>query len=168
MNDPLTIPAAPVEFPVQSVSRNVPESPEFRDFCAPAGAPPAATDDAAALSDRQRRAVNLLVRGMSATQVAQAVGVDRRTLYRWRRQRAFTSALNRDRRALRRDADDRLVQLLPVALNVLQRHLDDPYDRTAYRAAALLLRTAFHRRRRRASEGPRMPRTDPRDGGARE
>jgi DNA-binding CsgD family transcriptional regulator len=152
MSDPLTTPVAPVELAVRCVSHNVPESPEFRDFCAPAGAPPEAPDDAAhedatPLSDRQRRAVNLLVRGMSATQVAKSIGVDRRTVYRWRRQGAFINALNRDRKALRRDADDRLLQLLPGALDVLQRHLDDPYDRTAYRAAALLLRTAFQRKR---------------------
>jgi transposase-like protein len=45
------------------------------------------------LSPRQRSAMMMLFLGHSCTSVAQALGVDRKTLFRWRRSPAFRAAV---------------------------------------------------------------------------
>jgi hypothetical protein len=101
----------------------------------------------APLSDRQQRAIELMLQGLPDSRIAQTLGFDPRTLYRWRRQPVFASELDRRRHRLRKTVNDRLVALLPEAVDVLKKQLSDPYDRTAYRAASLLVRTAFRKTR---------------------
>ena len=51
----------------------------------------------AELSERQLRALSLMVSGQSDVRVAEHLGVDRKTLYRWRRQPNFAAALELER-----------------------------------------------------------------------
>ena len=97
------------------------------------------------LSEPQLQALDLLIQGHSDTRIAQSLTIDRRTLYRWRHQPAFAQALADQRHQLRQSAADRLHTLLPAAFNVLKTQLLAPYDRTAFRAAATILRFALPR-----------------------
>jgi transposase-like protein len=94
------------------------------------------------LSDKQRLAVDLLAAGRSIKDTAQGVGVDPRTIYRWRQHESFREELEQRRRELRSIASDRLSALLEPALDVLERQLNDRYDRARFRAAATILRLA--------------------------
>src|SRR4051794_12958967 len=96
----------------------------------------------ALLTDRQQAAIELLLLGKPTGEIAKAVGVDRRSLYNWRQDGDFRDELDRRRRELWRDAADRLAALVHPALDVLEKHLGDRYDRARFRAAATILRLA--------------------------
>jgi hypothetical protein len=92
------------------------------------------------LSPRQLAAIDLLLTGASDTDVAAALGINRKTLYRWRvHDPAFRAVLDAHRRAAYDHAADRLRAMLSIALDLLQRQLNDPYAPTALRAARAIL-----------------------------
>jgi DNA-binding CsgD family transcriptional regulator len=95
------------------------------------------------LSEKQNRALDLLAEGMSDTEVATVINIDRRTIYRWRRRPAFRRELQRLRTELREVATDRLHLLLPAAFEVLTRQMADPANARAYKAAALVIRSVI-------------------------
>src|SRR4051812_797801 len=70
-----------------AMSQNVPECPnENRDV------------DRLGFTDRQRLALDLILQGKSLSKVAKCIGIDRRTLFRWRHHdRDFIAELNRRR-----------------------------------------------------------------------
>jgi AcrR family transcriptional regulator len=78
--------------------------------------------------------------GHSMCDISEAVGVDRRTLYRWRKEEAFAEALAQRREEIWSGAAERLVSLVDPAIDVLQRQLRDRHDRSRFRAAAAILR----------------------------
>jgi hypothetical protein len=97
--------------------------------------------------------------------VAEQVGVDRKTVYRWRRKPTFARELEQRRRVLRSAAMDRLNALLPGALEVIGQQMDDTMTDHAFRAAALVLKTAVaaaasmsaaRRRCKARTDGPSM------------
>ena len=95
------------------------------------------------LSQKQLTAIDLLLQGHSDAQAADALNLDRTTVYRWRTLHApFRYELQRQRRQLFQHTADRLRALLPTALDALQRVLtDDKADpRLTLRAATTLLR----------------------------
>src|SRR5690348_11553910 len=94
------------------------------------------------LTEKQKAAIELMVLGRSMNAEAQAIEIDRKTLYNWRRLEAFQEALDDRRRELWASAGDRLAAMVHPSLDVLQQHLDDRYDRARFRAAATVLRLA--------------------------
>ena|SRR5438105_878240 len=92
------------------------------------------------LSDRQINAVYDLLSGKSLHEVAEEIGVDRRTLYNWRRDPRFIAELRYARRDLWQDAADQIRALIHPAIHVLSRELHNNYDRARFRAAATILR----------------------------
>jgi Helix-turn-helix of insertion element transposase len=95
------------------------------------------------LSPRQRKAIELLLRGLSDAQTAAEVGVDRGTVYRWRTDDAeFIEVLETQRRILWQQSAQRLQTMYQPALDILEKQLTGPDPRLALRAAALLLRVA--------------------------
>jgi Helix-turn-helix of insertion element transposase len=90
------------------------------------------------LHARQTRAVDLLAAGTPAADVARELGVDRTTLWRWRREPAFVAELNARRADLWQATTDRLRALLPRALAALERAI----EQDDWRAAATVLRLA--------------------------
>lgn len=79
-----------------------------------------------ALSVEQANAVDLLVVGKTDQEVAAAVGVSRQTVCGWRLYHPdFQAALNKRRREVWGAAADKLRSLLPKALEVLERELQD-------------------------------------------
>lgn len=92
------------------------------------------------LTDKQQRAIELLVQGASDCTTAQAVGVHRMTIGRWRRYHpTFVAELNR-----RRDADlqamgDRVRMLARQALEVLEKQIADTTNPALQQRAAIAL-----------------------------
>jgi hypothetical protein len=105
--------------------------------------------DDKSLSNRQLRVLDLLLDGVRDTRAAAQVGVDARTVYRWRRQPEFARELERRRGAFLAAGRDRLRALLPGALDVIEKQVGDRYERTAFRAASLIARLAFREERRK-------------------
>src|SRR5437867_1169986 len=94
-----------------------------------------------ALSPQQHTAVRLLILGRSDTSIAKLLNVSPRTLYRWKSHHPlFRLELSRRRQGLWHNSADKLRSLLPKALKILNEHLDDPYDKTRFRAALHTLR----------------------------
>jgi hypothetical protein len=93
------------------------------------------------LNDRQRNALELMLAGMNDRAIAQQVGVDRRTICRWRHENdAFKEALHERRRELWDGVVDKMRAMLEPSLEVLSEHLHDSLDRNRYRAAVSILR----------------------------
>ena len=95
-----------------------------------------------ALTERQRNAAELLLQGLSDQEVAAQVGVDRTTIFRWRKTVAFARELDRQRKLRSERAAHQIQAMAVSALGILQRELasDDPKDRM--RAVSMLLRFA--------------------------
>jgi FixJ family two-component response regulator len=89
------------------VSQNVPECPISSDAI---DGKALQSDD---LSERQRSALELILTGQSDVAVARQLGVDRRTIYRWRHDDvAFAAELQTRRRQLWAGVVDRMRSLL--------------------------------------------------------
>lgn len=98
----------------------------LRAKSAPAIPPPLAGElPEILLPEKQRRAVDLLVRGESVTKVAKAIGVDRGTLYRWRSTDPnFIAALNQWRGQLQSETRDRVLALSAKAVESVSVSID--------------------------------------------
>jgi len=94
------------------------------------------------LSDKQRAAIELLLLGKRPSDIAAALDVDRRTVFRWRQDEPFREELDRCRRELWAGAAERLRALVHPSLDVMEQHLRDRYDRNRFRAASSVLRLA--------------------------
>ena len=93
------------------------------------------------LTDKQLAAINALVSGAGDREAADAAGVHRVTVTRWRLYNpAFRARLNERRADLWRSSLDRLRDLLPKALDRLQHEIER--ERGDWRAAARLLELA--------------------------
>jgi len=102
-------------------------------------APTPAPDDFD-LPETQLMAIELMLTGARDCDIAPVLKISTRTLYRWRRENPrFIRLLERCRRDLVDNAADRFRALLDRALDVLEKHVKDPYATTAHRAAKTLL-----------------------------
>jgi hypothetical protein len=89
----------------------------------------------------QLNAIDLLVTGKIDRDVAEAVGVSRQTVCGWRlHDPYFRAELNKRRKEVWGASVDKLRSLLPKALEVLERELDDGPN--SYRAALKVLELA--------------------------
>jgi len=97
-------------------------------------------DKSRRLNVQQRNAIELLIVGKSDREVAEVVNVTRQTVSGWRLHDPFFQAeLNRQRSELFGAAIDRLRNLVPKALDVIEHELEGP---NAYRAAFEVLKLA--------------------------
>jgi transposase len=93
------------------------------------------------LSAQQEAAVDQLAVGHTVTEVAKGVGVARQTVSEWvNRSPAFRAALNGRRQELWREASDRLRNMLPKALGVIDDQLIDADAGQRLKAASIVLR----------------------------
>ena len=97
--------------------------------------------DESALTPQQLAAVDLLAAGRTVTQAADALEIARQTVSQWLNQHCgFQAALNERRQELWDTASDKLRNLLPTALEVLESELANGKDKV--NAAALILKSA--------------------------
>jgi transposase-like protein len=94
------------------------------------------------LSDAQAAAVALIATGKSFKHVCDSLSIDPRTLYRWRRERAFRRALDARRAELWHSAADRLRAMLDRSLDVFEEQLGEQFRPSRFRAANAILRIA--------------------------
>ena len=95
------------------------------------------------LTTEQEAAIDLLVTGKKDQETAEAVGVNRVTVTKWRNYDAhFQAALNQRRREIFGVAVDRLRALLPLALDVLEAELRDPANTSRGQLALNVLKVA--------------------------
>ena len=94
--------------------------PQCRDVSQVIELPPTA------LTAAQYQCLELLFIGLSVTQVARKLGVDRRTIQRWRSSNPhFQSAYNRRMLEATECSEQRLRRLSEKAISVIERHLDE-------------------------------------------
>ena len=77
------------------------------------------------ISAAQLRAVEMLLTGMPVTKVAQKLGIDRKTLYDWRKNPVFQAEYNRRRLEASDAMDQRLRRLSEKAVDVVEKHLNE-------------------------------------------
>jgi DNA-binding CsgD family transcriptional regulator len=94
------------------------------------------------LTQRQQAAVELLLRGHSDQETAAQLGVDRGTIFRWRKSIAFARELDRQRQLRFERAAHQMQSMVPTALAILQKQLESGDPRQSMRAASILLRFA--------------------------
>ena len=71
------------------------------------------------LAIQKQRALQLLLEGKSASQVAEMIGVDRTTIYRWLKEPSFIAERNRQANELRDAAQSRLHALVGKSIEEL-------------------------------------------------
>lgn len=92
--------------------------------------------NATSLTQQQGRAAGMLAAGNTVGDVANALGVDRATVWRWRQVPEFQEHANELRRLTWRAAADRMRQNAALAAEVLASILADPLAAPRYRVAA--------------------------------
>ena len=150
---------------MNAMSQNVPECPNSSNANAnPSPNLTAPADLDPPLPPDQQTAIALLLTGAPTGRVADALRIDRRTLYRWRHHDPrFIRELRRQRAELLDNANDRFRWLLDNALKALELQVADPYAPTSHRAAKSLLtlarigQPAISRRRRSDQSAIRNP-----------
>jgi transposase-like protein len=96
--------------------------------------------DPANLNEKQLAGIELLVLGRSFSAIARELGVDRKTIFKWRHKPEFQAALRQRHHEVWGDAGDRLRSLVDPSIEVMAEHLEDRYDRSRFRAASFVLR----------------------------
>ena len=76
------------------------------------------------LAIQKQRALQLLLEGKSASQVAEMIGVDRTTIYRWLKEPSFIAERNRQANELRDAAQSRLHALVGKSIDVVERQVE--------------------------------------------
>ncbi|MDD2541057.1 MAG: phBC6A51 family helix-turn-helix protein [Desulfuromonadaceae bacterium] len=73
---------------------------------------------------QKQRAIQLLLEGKAVVQVAEEIGVDRTTVYRWLKEPSFIAERNRQANELRDAAQSRLRALISKSVDVVERQLE--------------------------------------------
>jgi len=94
---------------------------------------------ASGLAERQEEALRLLLCGRSVAHIAQKLEIHRQTLWRWRRDPLFAREFRRRAEAIWDDSARRLRGMLHPALDIIEGHLRDRYERVRFRAAQTIL-----------------------------
>ena len=104
------------------------------------------------ISAPQLRAVEMLLTGMPVTKIAQRLGIDRKTLYEWRKNPVFQAEYNRRRLEASDAMDQRLRRLSDKAVDVVEKHLDEG----SLQAATALLKLAATMPKPKLSTNPQI------------
>lgn len=75
------------------------------------------------LAVQKQRAIQLLLQGKAVSQVAEAIGVDRTSVYRWLKEPSFIAERNRQANELRDAAQARLHALVGKSIDVVERQV---------------------------------------------
>jgi len=85
------------------------------------------------LSEKQRQAIVYHLQGMGDAAVAEKLGLQRTTVWRWRQCPYYAVALNTEREELWRDTRERLRSLASAAIDVVEDALADKDVKTAWK-----------------------------------
>jgi transposase-like protein len=91
-------------------------------------------------SEKQERALELMLMGQTDTQIAKALGITRQTLYNWRNLDArFMQALTERRSILRDQMREQLLELSQDAIKAVKAALACKDERVQLQAAKMVL-----------------------------
>jgi len=90
------------------------------------------------LAPQQLKVIEALASGTSVTKAAETAGVDRSTIYLWRKDSSFEAALNVARCEFADTTRSRLRELADDAVKVVRDVLEDPHAAAAIRLKAAL------------------------------
>jgi hypothetical protein len=131
-----------------------PVSENFRKLPIPAerSSPEEDENPVGGVTAQQLVAIELLAIGKALGTVAKAVEVTPRTLYNWRQDDLFREQLARRQRELWHTASRRLRALVHPSLDIVEKQLRDPFDKSRFRAATAVLRLSDLRKVEPADE----------------
>ena len=93
------------------------------------------------LNDKQERALELVISGMTDGEIAKRIGVSRQWVNKWRNQNAeFMYALQMRRQLTREKQMDQLNQLLEKAIEIVKDALENGDEQTKLKAAMHVLK----------------------------
>ena len=104
------------------------------------------------ISAAQLRSIEMLLTGMSVTQIAQKIGIDRKTLYEWRKNPVFQAEYNRRMMEASEAMDQRLRRLSDKAVDVVEKHLSEG----SLQAATALLKLVAAMPKQKLSTNPQI------------
>ena len=91
-------------------------------------------------SEKQERALELMLIGQTDTQIAKTLGITRQTMYNWRNlDSRFMNALSERQALMREMAQNGLLELTEGALEAVREALKDKDNRVRLQAARLVL-----------------------------
>ena len=93
------------------------------------------------LSVEQQNAIEFLIQGRSDRSVAEAIGVNRSTIWEWRKNPIFVAALNKQRNDMWKESRERLKTLASSALDTIEQQLANDDGRVALAASKLILQS---------------------------
>ncbi len=92
------------------------------------------------LNEKQLAAIEMLALGKSFGQTAEELKINRGTIYRWRQEESFSTALQDRRDEIWGAANDRLKDLVHASLEVRADMMTHPYDGARLRTAGTILK----------------------------
>ena len=102
---------------------------------------PTKSDKIRPLSVEQQNAIEFLIQGRSDRSVAEAIGVNRSTIWEWRKNPIFVAALNKQRNDMWKESRERLKTLASSALDTIEQQLANDDGRVALAASKLILQS---------------------------
>ena len=93
------------------------------------------------LSIEQQNAIEFLIQGRSDRSVAETIGVNRSTIWEWRKNPIFVAALNKQRNEMWKASRERLKNLAGSALDTIERQLANDDGRIALSASKIILKS---------------------------
>ena len=106
----------------EEIEKRADEKPES-ELSTPEDDIPPVTDAGASLTMPQRAAIELIISGLSVTEVAKSVGVNRSTIARWKREDAFAHEYAIRTQEALTELRARMPGMLNMAIDVLQTQL---------------------------------------------
>jgi transposase-like protein len=98
------------------------------------------TDFQDSLNDKQERALQMIILGEEDIEIAATLGINRKTIYRWRKYDVqFMRALDERQALMREMAQNGLLELTEGALEAVREALKDKDNRVRLQAARLVL-----------------------------
>ena len=91
------------------------------------------------MNEKEEMALALILQGRKDAEVAEALGVSRMTIWRWKKYDAgFIQALEEKRAHLRQQAEDNILELTESAVNAIRDALNENDPRIRLQAANLV------------------------------
>ena len=91
------------------------------------------------MNEKEEMALALILQGRKDAEVAEALGVSRMTIWRWKKYDAgFIQALEEKRAHLRQQAEDNILELTESAVNAIRDALNENDPRIRLQAAKLV------------------------------
>lgn len=84
------------------------------------------------LNEKQIRAINFIIKGMSITDIAIELGVSRHAIYEWKKKESFKAELNRRLQELKNEVNNEILNnIKPITSRLVKIALKSSSDKTS-------------------------------------